>query len=227
MSATSNARGVRAATARCWRRRQPGHPGRRAPLRAGALDRGRRRGCPGLPMDRSASGSATSTPSASPSAGSDPAVSGDTPLGSGGPGRSRRRAGPGSAAGAAGRAGAYGVLHCRGGVGGGRRGASGAVSAAGHQPQHAAELGGGGCGGAAECVGQPGRDRGGDELRGGADAMVDRPPRRGVRARRSAGIPFTPGVVGRHAAAAVGGDGAGHHVRRCRGDNAGTRPAGR
>src|SRR6202012_4790136 len=130
---------------------------------------------PGLPMDRGASGSTTSTPSASPSAGPDPAVSGDTPLGSGGPGRSRRRAGPGSAAGAAGRAGAYGVLHCRGGVGGGGCGASGAVSAAGHQPPHAAELDGGGCGSAAECVGQPGRDRGGDELRGGVDAMVYRP----------------------------------------------------
>src|ERR1700722_2148474 len=38
-----------------------------------------------LPMDRGASGSATFTPSSSPSAGSDPAVSGDTPLGSDGP----------------------------------------------------------------------------------------------------------------------------------------------
>src|SRR5271168_717195 len=83
----------------------------------------------GLPMDRSASGSATSTPSSSTSAGSDPAVSGDTPLGSGGPGRSRRRAGPGSAAGAAGRAGSYGVVHLRGRVGGGRARTSGAVSA--------------------------------------------------------------------------------------------------
>src|SRR5271154_2434651 len=75
---------------------------------------------PGLPMDRSASGSATSTPSASPSAGSDPAVSGDTPLGSGGPGRSGRQAGPGSAAGAARRAGADGGLHRPRGGGGGR-----------------------------------------------------------------------------------------------------------
>ena len=153
--------------------------------------------------------------------GPDPAVSRDTALGPGGPCRLRAALGPGRTQREAPPADRVRTAFFMAAValGAAAAGAPGAVSVAGHQPQHAAELVGGGRGGAAERVGQPGRDRGGDDLCGGADAMVDRPSRRGVRARGPAGTPVAPGVVGRHAAAAVGGDGAGHHVRRGRRDH--------
>ena len=173
----------------------------------------------GLPMDRRAAGPAPTTPSPPPPARADPAVPVDSALGPAGSRRLGQPAPDGTASGAARRSGADLVLRVCGGAGRGRAGASAAIPAAGDQPQYPAELAGGRRGGAAQRVGQPGRDRGCDDHRLPADPLVDRPSLRGIRTCRAVGFPNAAGVVDRHAAAAVGRDRAGDHLCRGRGDD--------
>ncbi len=119
------------------------------------------------------------------------------------------------------------VLRGRGRVGRGSPGACAALPAVGHQPRHLAELVGRRCGGTAQRAGQPGRGRRGDDVRVSLDPMVDRPTDGGIRACRPIGTPWQARVVGRHAAASVGRDGAGHHFSPWSRRRRGTPPVGR
>ena len=230
MSVTSSVCGVRAATGRCWRRRPP------APRRLRRADSGWSAGprhgaaaATGLSLDRGASRPAAAAPSSPPSARADPAIRRDTALGPGRPRRSDRGSGPGRTQRQAPPADRVRTAFFVAAV------ALGAAALV-HLVRYLLLV--------------INRNTLLNWLVADAAALLSVLASlaaiaavmtcavvltRWLIARRAAafeharqaGTPVAPGAVGRHAAAAVGGDGAGHHVRRGRWRPPATRPAGR
>ncbi len=219
MSATSSVRGARVATARCWRRRQPRRPRRRVPTPAGAPARATRRGChratdgspcgPARPHRRVAAAARSGRPRGMPSIprwGLQDRVDQDS-----GSGRDPRQAPPADrvrtsffvSAVALGAAALVHLLRYLLLVINRNTLLNWLVADAAALLSVLASLA------AIAAV---------MTTRVSADPLVDRPSRRGVRACRAVGFPNAAGVVDRHAAAAVGRDGAGHRLCRGRGD---------